>query len=466
MRPRKLRTLTHPWDWFCVACGGWRSLRSANIVFYIVFTQMHWRSDDLCMRLVGASRYGSGARRARAAVRIAVNDQPITSGPEFESWYDAIEVEEGGSIVKKRSETRAKFLFIFHVLTRGPLGESYTATADENGDKWGSTLRYTVDGELYYNGARMTVRDRTPLAFSAQPMPSTSVAGPSGAGSSTQTANQLGDDRIVFRGCEFELVMPAGTFSFRGMRVVVESIYICRRCQIVPEQAWPIPTLLLTARTWEQVGPACPSMTHPGAFGDEYTAGAGTFGAHRMVLCWKFPGDMFAWGSWNLARIDFPLPVGRYPMTDDKWGSVQVGSRPEMPIGQPMIKMRAGGVHYLQARQGGDDTQVAMLGFQYFVSDMWAADHEGVGRTGSMLDRLYNEVGIVGFANHDWHHAIVMYAYDGFVLSPRRWQALLQGPHFGKIEAIFLSGAGDPSGIQRCLHAWRTANLTQPPFLP
>ena len=206
-------------------------------------------------------------------------------------------------------------------------------------------------------------------------------------------------------------------------------------------------------------------MTHGGAFGDEYKTNAGMLDGHPMVLCWKFPGDMFGWGTWIFGRLNFALPVGRYPMTNEEWGTVPVTSLAKMPIGAPMIKMRMGGVHYLQARAGGDETKVVMLGYQYFVNDMWEDDEDGAAATGAMLDRLHNEVGIAGFSNHGWHHAIVMYAHEGSVLTPRRWQALLRSDLFPAVKEILLSGSSSEHGLSTCLQRWKTANLDAPPFL-
>lgn len=710
---------------------------------------MEWRSERMHSTLLEHVSYGSSNKRKRSAITIVVDGESITSDPYFESWYDTVHIEVNDSVVQKVEKNRAKFLFIYHVMTQGPLNKLYTATRDERG-AWGSKLRYTQDGELYYNAELMTVREAAPPATSSvasssqsirpsgayppqsmtpsattvsnhsftivtynclytefadegqkissfelelidksreqesnperhvlacnlgwnvrlprlltniekhgvpdilllqettpamcrhivshfaayyddldnhsrngslagivnngycyvlynrhrfektrsvdrtsdpyqrivgvalrdrmtgnqvfvvsvhlpasgsapvapiqdllhemtmpvivggdfnvkvnpfdglRPLtnnkstfyndcrakfdwivgngvrtlashvndvrpsegrwpnasegsdhtavwvqlewePSMSVAGPSAFPSNNGSA--LGDDRITFRGHQFELVMPACKFTHKGMHNDVDPMYICRRCKILPQQAWPIPTLLVTARTWNQIGPRRERMTHRGAFGlsgDEYKTNAGVFGAHTMVLCWKFPGDMFHWGAWHSTRLRFPLPVGRYHMTDDKWGTVPVTNLADMPIGAPMIKMRMGGVHYLQSREGGDDTKVVMIGYQYFVNDMWEDDNQGMTATGQMLDRLYNDIGIVGFANHSQHHAIVMYAFNGLVLTPKRWQNLLQTDLFERIRAIFLSGTSDQSGIKRCLQIWRTVNLDESPFL-
>jgi hypothetical protein len=291
---------------------------------------------------------------------------------------------------------------------------------------------------------------------------------------SHSTQGTIGSKMIIFKGFKFEMVAPAAKFTHSGMQNDLDPMYICRAAQLSPEQAWAIPTLLVTARTWKNVGPARPKMTHMGSFGEEYDEDIGSIGGQPCVICWKFPGDMFMWPcGWKSSLLQYPLPVGNYYMENDEWSKITVVSLPQAPLDEPMIKMRVNHMHYLQKNKGGDDTKVVMLGFDYFVEDMWKKDKKGQHKTGSMLTKLQAEQGITGFANHQQHHAIVMYSYidaSGVkrLLTPLTWQRLLNTPRYDAILATLLSGSPKDAheDLIYLIEQWRDVNLTKVPFLP
>ena len=113
------------------------------------------------------------------------------------------------------------------------------------------------------------------------------------------------------------------------------------------------------------------------------------------VIVWKFPGDMFAIGNghlWLLENIRLPLPVGNYPFRNDCWGKLNEMSHSAMPLNSQVVKMRVNhlgptSIHYLQGASGA---MVVMLGYQYFVPDMWQATPSTKTTVGSMLDKFHN----------------------------------------------------------------------------
>ena len=115
-------------------------------------------------------------RKASDIFRIEVNGQTLESSNEFETWYDTVQIYSEGSLVKK---ARGKFLFIYYVWKMGPADVKYTTTKDERGDSnWKSTMRYALDGRLYYNEKLIDVVE------GALPSPFSSLQSPSGLNSS------------------------------------------------------------------------------------------------------------------------------------------------------------------------------------------------------------------------------------------------------------------------------------------
>lgn len=288
----------------------------------------------------------------------------------------------------------------------------------------------------------------------------------------TPSTGTIGSEQIMFEGFTFKMLAPAAKMNHKP----IDPIYICRAAQISSKQAWAIPTMLVTERTWNVISK--PQMTHIGAFGDDYEK-IGAIGNDHCVIYWKFPGDMFLWPlKWNKHLLQLPLPVGEYFMNNDEWSKIRVENIDPLPLDEPMLKMRVNnqsvGMHYLQKTDGGDETKVVMLGFQYFVSDLWEEDNEGQSKTGAMLTKLKEEQKITGFANHTQHHAIVMYSYEDEsgkkrILSPVTWQILLKKTErFDAILNTLLSGSPKHmhEDLTRLIEAWRDCDLTEAPFLP
>ena len=82
---------------------------------------------------------------------------------------------------------------------------------------------------------------------------------------------------------------------------------------------------------------------------------------------------------------------------------------------------------------------VVMLGYQYFVPDMWQATPSTKTTVGSMLDKFHN-LGIAAFSCYSQHHGFVFYTYEGQLISPFVWKGLLNS-RYSEIWNILEEGA-------------------------
>ena len=422
-------------------------------------------------------------------LKIVVNEKEVATSPKFWNWLSSHEIHlKNGKVLNKKTNI-GKYLFVYFVISQSPSDHEYKANRDEDQNPWSSVVKFTADNNLLYNGEPIFIRaiESIPTVLVGPSSSSTTGRWPNEKEGSDHTAlwacltmtpstGTIGSEQITFQGFTFNMLAPAAKMNHKP----IDPIYICRAAQISSEQAWAIPTLLVTERTWNVI--KTPQMTHIGAFGNDYET-IGAIGNDRCVICWKFPGDMFLWPlKWNKHLLQLPLPVGEYLMNNDEWSKIRVENIDPLPLDEPMMKMRVKvrvnnqsiGMHYLQKTEGGDETKVVMLGFQYFVSDLWEEDNAGQSKTGAMLTKLQEEQKITGFANHTQHHAIVMYSYEDEsgkkrILSPVTWHKLLKKTErFDAILNTLLSGSPKHmhEDLTRLIEAWRDCDLTEAPFLP
>lgn len=194
------------------------------------------------------------------------------------------------------------------------------------------------------------------------------------------------------------------------------SARVCRR------QPRSMPTLLVPTDYVEWL--LDPATTHEGAFGndvDDVDDDVWVDG-RQWTAVWKFPADLNRLPGF-VCIVGTPLPVGEYPMRDDRWWVPDTKKSPSFaafPVGAPATtKYRVDlskdeSVHYLQHRRA----RVAMVGTRHLVHGFWEASHPvAVER---LLRRLYHDLDVYAFACYSQHHAIVLYADVTDPTKPRR----------------------------------------------
>lgn len=189
-----------------------------------------------------------------------------------------------------------------------------------------------------------------------------------------------------------------------------ERVYYCKSALVSHKQSEAVPMLLMGLADFKYVSK--PSVTHAGAFGDEWEP-TDVNGA-KWCFVWKFPGDLFHVDGMP-RHFQVWLPVGKYAMWQDRAGyTAESRARfarkfdPQRLLDHEAVKMRLNstGVHYLRLPDAG--INLAMLGSYITYHHFWKRSKEEDIATQKLIAALERHAGIAAFSCHDQHHALVL----------------------------------------------------------
>tara|TARA_Y100000741_G_scaffold133490_1_gene100512 strand:+ start:2351 stop:4411 length:2061 start_codon:yes stop_codon:yes gene_type:complete len=234
----------------------------------------------------------------------------------------------------------------------------------------------------------------------------------------------------------FPIAEPT-TVHYYGKELVIDN-YIFFSGETLLHNHQPkvrMPALLMTESTFRQII-LDSSMTHEGAFGNDYKRYTlaqiikkqigGTFdislSESNWVTVWKFPSDMFEIGHptsiWTREiRSEFALPVGFYPLIQDFGPDVSTNNR--MPLGDSVFKMRqrinSVDVHTLKNVVG---ISIPMISFNYFFHKIWEYPSNDEEKRVNIVCNELKKRGIHVFPCHSEHHAaVVFYTYNSKLIT-------------------------------------------------
>lgn len=200
-----------------------------------------------------------------------------------------------------------------------------------------------------------------------------------------------------------------------------DKFYFSRSAQLVPNQDFKTPTLLISAQDWSMVL----NSVHPDAFGRDFHELTASQVVRTQVqgqplqggwyVVWKFPVDLNDVPGFRRI-IDIPLPVGAYHMRDEHWyipNPPATLTLPMLPIGSVTMKYRidkrdkdAFGVSFLEGRDGTRVTMITNRAFSSRYDSPLLTERQLVE---TFLETMWTRFRIYAFYCGQ-HHAIVLYS--------------------------------------------------------
>lgn len=306
-------------------------------------------------------------------MQITVDSEKVTEDSHFQKWYENVKITDENMESVEKKNAKAKFLFIYHVLGKGPFGKKYIATRDEHGQVWNSTLEFSIEGKLYYNQRNIRLNpvvddtclleepsrtnlqticmqhknghkvkcnstnsalkelsqkicskfssvESEPESFSNTDQLSSNQASSSGA-----IATKASDPDAA---ADLTLISLAGKTIFNTHNGPIEvefsaPIYLGQNVKLSPKQPKPLNVLVLNKRDLNLMDKIMTKHnTHGGAFGSDYATLSKELNQKYKLntVLWKHPKDILFIDSFNTkSLLNLGLSVGTYSALVDTW---------------------------------------------------------------------------------------------------------------------------------------------------